>query len=45
MLIYEKYLRVSLRICLGKTRLSSSFNHERVLLRKSYHHFGVQKMK
>lgn len=35
MLLFEKYFRVSSRICLGKTPSSSSFNHESVLLRKS----------
>ena len=34
MLLFEKYFRVSSRICLGKTQSSSSFNDESVLLRK-----------
>jgi hypothetical protein len=33
-LLFEKYFRVSSRICLDKTRSSSSFNHASVLLRK-----------
>ncbi len=31
MLLFEKYFRV----CIGKVRSSSSFNHESVLLRRS----------